>query len=87
MTTSPLLSDLTSLTAEAAGAVAHLAAEAREALRALVSKDGRVSAGLVEQHQHAAHALSWLTTYSEALTQMDAWAASSTSTPPMPSRD
>jgi len=74
MTTSPLLSDLTTLTAEAAQTVGGLVARAREALRAEVVKDGRVSAGLVEANQHAAHALSWLTTYHEALVQMNAWA-------------
>ncbi|MCC0063105.1 MAG: acyl-CoA/acyl-ACP dehydrogenase [Defluviimonas sp.] len=74
ITTSPHLPDLTTLTAAAAGVVAGLVAEAREALRERVTREGRVSAALVESHQHAAHALSWLTTYGEALTQMHAWA-------------
>ncbi|MEO0762679.1 MAG: acyl-CoA dehydrogenase family protein, partial [Pseudomonadota bacterium] len=37
--------------------------------------DGRVSNGLVEGEQYAAHGLAWLATYAEALDQMAGWAA------------
>ncbi|WP_409455729.1 acyl-CoA dehydrogenase family protein, partial [Paracoccus sp. (in: a-proteobacteria)] len=46
-----------------------------KALRELVAPEGKPDAGLIEQHQHAAHALSWLATYVESLRQLSAWAA------------
>ncbi|MDH5797598.1 MAG: acyl-CoA dehydrogenase family protein, partial [Paracoccaceae bacterium] len=69
-----ILSDLTKLTAEAQKRVASLTVHATELVKGLVVVDGRVSAVALEQHQRAAHALSWLSTYSEALGQMQAWA-------------
>ncbi|MEM1303156.1 MAG: acyl-CoA dehydrogenase family protein, partial [Pseudomonadota bacterium] len=36
--------------------------------------DGRVSTGLVDANQTAAHGLAWLATYNESLRQMQAWA-------------
>ena len=47
---------------------------AKETVKSLVSKDGRVSSGLMEQHQAAAHGLSWLATYHESMRQMQNWA-------------
>ena len=47
---------------------------AKETVKSLVSKDGRVSSGLMEQHQAAAHGLSWLATYNESMRQMQNWA-------------
>ena len=40
----------------------------------MVSVDGRVSGGKLEENQNAAHGLSWLATYVEALRQMQNWA-------------
>lgn len=55
--------------------LSDLLARATEALRALVSRDGKPQADLLEQHQHAAHALSWLATYVESIRQLTGWAA------------
>jgi (2S)-methylsuccinyl-CoA dehydrogenase len=73
--TTPLLADLTALTAAALPEVEALFVAGREALRAAVTVGGKVSASAMDEHQHAAHALSWLATYTEALRQMQAWAA------------
>ena len=70
----PLLPDLRGLTAAALPVVEALFANAREVLRGRVTRDGKVSNAAMEQHQFAAHALSWLATYAEALRQLDAWA-------------
>ncbi len=74
MTNSALLPDLTALTAAAVAPAEKIMETATEALRALVTKDGRVSAGLIEANQAAAHGLSWLATYVESLRQMQKWA-------------
>lgn len=74
MPASPLLPDLRGLTAAALPQVEAVFAEAREVLRGRVSRDGKVSGAAMESHQSAAHALSWLATYVEALRQLDAWA-------------
>ena len=72
---SPLLADLRSLTAATLPELDALFASAREALRDRVTLGGKINGGQMETHQHAAHALSWLATYVEALRQLDAWAA------------
>ncbi|WP_151717379.1 acyl-CoA dehydrogenase family protein [Gemmobacter serpentinus] len=74
MPASPLLADLEALTKAALPEIDALFISAREALRAKVSRDGKISAGLLEQHQFAAHTLSWLATYTESLRQLSAWA-------------
>ena len=74
MTGQPLLEDLTSLTAAALPPLQSLLDAAKSAVRGLVSKDGRVSAGLIEANQSAAHGLSWLATYVNCLDQMQGWA-------------
>jgi (2S)-methylsuccinyl-CoA dehydrogenase len=71
---SPLLADLTTLTGAALPEVEALFLRAREALRALVTVNGKISAAALEEHQFAAHCLSWLATYEQALRQMQAWA-------------
>ncbi|MEP2781772.1 MAG: acyl-CoA dehydrogenase family protein [Pseudoruegeria sp.] len=70
----PILKDLLSLTSASLPTVENLFETAREVLRGQVTKDGRVSSGLIEEHQYSAHTLSWLATYREALRQMQAWA-------------
>ncbi len=69
-----VLPDLLSLTAATLPALDQLLETARSAVRELVTADGRVSGALVEQHQTAAHGLSWLATYVYSLRQMQNWA-------------
>ena len=71
---SPLLSGLPALTAAALPEVEALFVAAREALRGRVTLGGKISAAALETEQYAAHALSWLGTYTEALRQLNAWA-------------
>jgi (2S)-methylsuccinyl-CoA dehydrogenase len=73
-TESPLMVDVLTLTGEALPEVEALFERAREALRGLVTAGGKISASLMETHQNAAHGLSWLATYTEALRQLRAWA-------------
>jgi (2S)-methylsuccinyl-CoA dehydrogenase len=74
MSNQPLLENLTGLTAATLPPLRGLLDSAKEAIRASVSKDGRVSAGLIEANQSAAHGLSWLATYVICLEQMHGWA-------------
>ncbi len=69
-----ILADLLKLTGAALTPVETLFEAARGAVRTLVSKDGRVSGGLIEANQTAAHGLAWLATYRESLVQMQGWA-------------
>ncbi|MCL7464263.1 acyl-CoA dehydrogenase family protein [Phaeovulum sp. NW3] len=69
-----ILTDLLALTNAALPEVAALTASATEALRARVTRDGKISGAALEADQFAAHALSWLTTYNHSLTQLRAWA-------------
>ena len=55
-------------------ALQTLLTEATQALRHRVAPDGKPDAALLDEHQHAAHALSWLATYIEALRQLAGWA-------------
>ncbi|MFB2594353.1 acyl-CoA dehydrogenase family protein [Paracoccus sp. p4-l81] len=75
MSTSPILADLLTLTDAAATEVETLVAQATAALSDRVRVDGKVAAAALEDEQHAAHALSWLATYGQALRQMHGWAA------------
>lgn len=72
--TPALLDDILDLTAKALPEVEALFDEAREALRAMVNQNGKISGAALEANQYAAHTLSWLATYTEALRQMRAWA-------------
>ena len=74
MTKTVLLTDLLALTEAALPEVAKLTADATEALRALVTVNGKISAAALEVNQFAAHALSWLTTYNQSLIQLRGWA-------------
>ena len=74
MTNPILLPDLMTLTAASIAPAEKVLETATTTLRAMVTKDDRVSAGLVEANQSAVHGLSWLATYVEALRQMQAWA-------------
>ena len=70
----PLLDKLCDLTRQAVPAAEQVLDAATEALRGLVTVDGRVSNSAIEANQTAAHGLAWLATYVEALRQMQAWA-------------
>ncbi|GLS85360.1 (2S)-methylsuccinyl-CoA dehydrogenase [Cypionkella aquatica] len=71
---SGVMTDLLRLTAEALPEVEALFGRGREALRGRVSVGGKVASAAMEDHQFAAHSLSWLATYTEALRQLRAWA-------------
>jgi len=71
---SPALTDLLSLTKAALPAVADVVAKAKANVAALTTADGRISGGLIEEHQTAAHGFAWLATYDQSLQQMQAWA-------------
>ncbi|MEC8796600.1 MAG: acyl-CoA dehydrogenase family protein, partial [Pseudomonadota bacterium] len=75
MTENAVLTDLVALTAAAVAPTETVLNTAIERLRAIVTVDGRVSGGKVEENQHAAHGLAWLATYVESLRQMNKWAA------------
>ena len=70
-----LLPDLLALTAAAIGPVDTVLARATAVLRDLVTRGGKVSPALIDQHQTAAHGLAWLATYAQSLHQMQGWAA------------
>ncbi|WP_439109196.1 acyl-CoA dehydrogenase family protein [Lentibacter sp.] len=74
MAQNTLLPDLLGLTTKAVPPVETLLDIATSRVRDTVSADGRVSAGLLEAHQTAAHGLAWLATYVESLRQMQKWA-------------
>lgn len=69
-----ILPGLLELTTQALPPLEEVLVAAREALRAKVSVDGKVSGKALEAEQFAAHAFSWLATYVEALRQMNGWA-------------
>ena len=69
-----VLPHLLATTQQALESLDTLFEAAKETVKSLVSKDGRVSSGLMEQHQAAAHGLSWLATYHESMRQMQNWA-------------
>jgi len=70
-----ILPDLLNLCSASIPAVENVVAKAKENLREMVSVDGRVNSKLMEEHQFAAHALSWFSTYLESLRQMHRWAS------------
>ena len=74
MTAAPvILANLTALTAEALPPVEAVLARAKDAVRDLVTVDGKISGAAIEAEQTAAHGLAWLATYVEALRQMQTW--------------
>jgi len=69
-----VMPDLLATTQQALESLDTLFEAAKATVKSLVSKEGRVSSGLMEQHQAAAHGLSWLATYHESMRQMQNWA-------------
>jgi (2S)-methylsuccinyl-CoA dehydrogenase len=74
MSQTAIIPDLLALTEAALPQVESLLVTSQAKVKAKVSEAGRVSAAKLEEHQFAAHALSWLATYVEALRQLRAWA-------------
>jgi len=70
-----ILDGLLDLTKSAIPPVEALLDTAKDAVRALVTVDGRVSGSRIEAHQSAAHGLAWLATYAASLRQMQGWAS------------
>jgi len=74
-TPAPVLPDALALAADALPEASALVAAATAAVKARVMQEGKVSARALDAEQGAAHALSWLATYGQALAQLHAWAA------------
>lgn len=70
-----VLSNLVKLCAEIVPSLEKLLETARIRLANEVMFEGRVSGKALEEQQFAAHGLSWLATYVEALRQLSAWAS------------
>lgn len=79
MTNATILPDLLDLTKAALPAVSSIVEVATSKLRMMTTEGDRISGAKIEENQVAAHALSWLATYDEALKQMQAWAERLTS--------
>jgi (2S)-methylsuccinyl-CoA dehydrogenase len=73
-TSSLILPDLLPTAASALNAAEAFTEQARQSVSGMVSSNGKVSAGLLEQEQLAAHGLAWLTTYTTALRELLNWA-------------
>jgi (2S)-methylsuccinyl-CoA dehydrogenase len=70
----PVGNELNSALNEAAAAAEALFADARRAVAARVTVDGRVVARVLDREQRATHGLAWLATYAEAIRQLAAYA-------------
>lgn len=69
-----VLKDINKLTDAVIPELDALLSQAKGALRKMVVSNGRVSGALLEEHQFAAHSMSWMATYVESLREMNAWA-------------
>ena len=74
MTTTVILPNLLTLTAQAVSAAEEVCSIAKDKLLNLVSAKGKVINALVDDHQTAAHGFAWVATYVESLRQMQRWA-------------
>lgn len=72
--TTVLLPNLIPTCATALECLRGLHAAAKDAVTAMVSKDGKIDSALFEANQEAAHGYAWLSTYVAALEQMLEWA-------------
>jgi (2S)-methylsuccinyl-CoA dehydrogenase len=68
------LPELVSLLKDAADAANQLGGKAKAAMAKRLAPDGKVDAAALERDEHAAHGLSWLITYVEAIGQAAAYA-------------
>lgn len=73
MMTSLIIPDLLPTCQGALAAAETLLGKAKASVFAMVSQDGKINSALLEEHQNAAHGLSWMATYVEALKQMHHW--------------
>lgn len=71
---SPILSDLLSLAKATVTPVRTYADTATDTIAARVTAGERISGKALEADQYAAHALAWVATYAESITQMVDWA-------------
>ena len=69
-----VLPNLLSTCGNARATALKRSAAAKDGVTALVSRDGKINADLLEQHQFAAHGFAWFATTVAALEQMLAWA-------------
>ena len=69
-----LFPDLLALCADATRALRAIQASAQKGVAALVTRDGKIDAGLLDAHQFSVHGFAWLSTYTEALAQLLNWA-------------
>ncbi|MEO0569837.1 MAG: acyl-CoA dehydrogenase family protein [Pseudomonadota bacterium] len=74
LTETTIVDDLLGKTEAAIAPVEVLLDKAKEAVKAMVVVEGRVSGAAVEANQTACHGLAWLATYVESLRQMQNWA-------------
>lgn len=74
MTNPIILPNLLALTNASLAPLETLLDAAQTHLRDVLSENGRISGAKLEENQTAAHGLAWLATYTQALTQMQAWA-------------
>lgn len=72
--TTVLLPNLIPTCTTALESLRGLHAAAKDAVTAMVSKDGKIDSALFEANQEAAHGYAWLSTYVAALEQMLEWA-------------
>jgi len=67
--------DLVATTKAAGQTAKRLSDEAVRRVRArIIGAEGRIDAGKLEAHQHAAHGLAWLSTYAEAVSELGDYA-------------
>ena len=69
----PMTSDLSTFSQLASAAIDALLADAVRAVRERVIVEGLVAGKLLDREQRAAHGLSWLATYAEAIRQLAAY--------------
>ena len=70
-----ILSGLTGLLRDAAGEAQAFVAEAKGAVKARISSNGKIDRKLADVEQHAVHGFGWYASYAELMTQVAGWAA------------
>ncbi|MBX3480610.1 MAG: acyl-CoA/acyl-ACP dehydrogenase [Caulobacter sp.] len=74
-TESLVLEGLPTLLREAADAAQAFVAEAKGAVKARITSNGRIDRKLADAQQHAVHGFGWYASYAELMTQVAGWAA------------
>lgn len=70
-----ILSGLIGLLRDAAGEAQAFVAEAKGAVKARISSNGKIDRKLADVEQHAVHGFGWYASYAELMTQVAGWAA------------